>query len=171
MSFPFAQQPAGASTNPIENIVTSLNSNPYFIGSMMLLLNLGGRHLATGLTPEQDKFFQSPWFRRTLLFVVFFVATRNIIASFFMTFIFVIIIGFLFNDESTLFIFKPNLKVEKKKEEKQLPNGLTPEELEIHKRLTDKIQRTTKVEEKEVPVGKNIGADISQTYTSIMSRF
>ena len=61
------------SLNPIENIITSVNSNPYFIGSMMLLLNLGGRHLATGLTPEQDKCFQQPWFRRLLIFVVFFI--------------------------------------------------------------------------------------------------
>ena len=46
MSFPFAQQTL-QSLNPIENIITSVNSNPYFIGFMMLLLNL---------VPEKDFF-------------------------------------------------------------------------------------------------------------------
>jgi hypothetical protein len=172
MSFPFPQQTV-VSENPIEQTITSLNSNPYFIGSMMLLLNLGGRHLATGLTPEQDKFFQSDWFRRTLLFVVFFIATRNIIAAFFMTIVFVILISYLFNDESTLYIFNPNIAKKKKKEpEKPIPNaaGLTPEENEIHKRLTEKIQRTTKNEEKEIPVANDLSS-VTQTYSTIMARF
>ena len=177
MSFPFPQQ-AVVSENPIELTITSLNSNPYFIGSMMLLLNLGGRHLATGLTPEQDKFFQNDWFRRSLLFVVFFVATRNIISSFFMTVVFVLLIGYLFNDESELYIFNPNIAKKKKKEpEKQIPNaaGLTPEENEIHKRLTEKIQRTSAKENDDEKKGKTpAGEDlsqISQTYSTIMARF
>ena len=78
MSFPFPQA-QNVSTNPIENIITSVNSNSYFIGSMMLLLNLGGRHLATGLTPEQDKFFQQPWVRRLLIFIVFFTPKLNFV--------------------------------------------------------------------------------------------
>ena len=172
MSFPFPQQ-AVVSENTIELTITSLNSNPYFIGSMMLLLNLGGRHLATGLTPEQDKFFQNAWFRRTLLFVVFFVATRNIISSFFMTVIFVLLIGFLFNDQSTLYIFKPSMKEKEKKEDNKpatVYTGLTPEEEEIHKRLTDKIQRSSAKEKEEVPVADDLSA-VTQTYSTIMSRF
>lgn len=57
MSFPVPTQQIPV-LNPIENSINSFNSNPYFIGFMMLLLNLGGRHFATSLTPEQDKFFQ-----------------------------------------------------------------------------------------------------------------
>lgn len=182
MSFPFPQQ-AAASENPIENLITSLNSNPYFIGSMMLLLNLGGRHLATGLTPEQDKFFQNAWFRRSLLFVVFFIGTRNVIAAFFMTLIFVFLISYLFNDESTLYIFKPDLqakeeKIKQKKEKDaaaakaaQVPTTLTTEEQQIYKSLSDKIQRTAPVEKNEAPVIDDVSSEITQTYTTIMARF
>ena len=49
-----------------------INTNTYLIGMSMILLNLGGRHLAPSLTAEQDKFFQYPWIRRALLFVVIF---------------------------------------------------------------------------------------------------
>lgn len=175
MSFPFPQA-QNVSTNPIENIITSVNSNSYFIGSMMLLLNLGGRHLATGLTPEQDKFFQQPWVRRLLVFIVFFIGTRNVIASIFMSIIFILIIGYLFNDSSSLYLFKASIEKKEeppKVEQKTAPvyTGLTPEETEIHKRLTDKLERTKKEEEVKIPVGQNIQNQITMAYSNIMSRF
>ena len=180
MSYPMNSQIQTASLNPIENVITSVNSNPYFIGFMMLLLNLGGRHLATGLTPEQDKFFQHPWFRRLLIFVIFFVGTRNIISSFFLTIIFILLLGYLFNDQSQLYLFNPNIpdqkkKEEVKKEEPPKPNGLTPEEQEIHKKLSDKIARSSNMtpeqskstDEEET----NIISQITETYMGVMSRF
>jgi len=176
MSFPFPTQQT-ITENPIEAIIGSLNSNPYFIGSMMLLLNLGGRHLATGLTPEQDKFFQEPWFRRLLIFVVFFIGTRNIISSLFMSIVFILLVGYLFNDTSALYLFKPSIedkKVEEvNKDKKTAPvyTGLTPEESEIHKRLTEKIQRTTKEEEVKAPVAQNLQNQITTTYSNVMGRF
>ena len=98
-----------------------------------------------------------------------------------MTIVFVIVIGYLFNDQSTLYIFKPDLKIdeqakanenEKEKEkEMTLVNGLTPEEQQIHKSLTEKIQRTSVQQVAEVPVAKDLSSDIAQTYTTIMSRF
>lgn len=175
MSFPFPTQQT-QTDNPIESTITSFNSNPYFIGSMMLLLNLGGRHLATGLTPDQDKFFQNDWFRKILIFVVFFIGTRNIISSLFMSIIFILVVYYLLNDKSSLYLFKPSLpkKEEVKKEEvKTAPiyTGLTPEESEIHRRLTDKIERTRKEEEEKIPIGQNIQTQITNTYSSVMSKF
>ena len=178
MSFPFAQQQM-QTLNPIENVISSVNSNPYFIGCMMLLLNLGGRHLATGLTPEQDKFFQQPWFRRLLIFVIFFVGTRNVISSLFLTIVFIILLGYLFNDQSTLYLFNPNIPEEKKKEEKKeepKSNGLTPEEQDIHRKLSEKIARSTNMTPQEAQVTDeeeevNISAQIAESYSSIMSRF
>jgi hypothetical protein len=177
MSFPFPTQQS-VTNNPIEDIITSVNSNPYFIGSMMLLLNLGGRHLATGLTPEQDKFFQEPWFRRLLIFVVFFIGTRNIISSIFMSVVFILIVGYLFNDTSALYLFKPSIE-DKKKEDisaskpKTAPvyTGLTPEETDIHKRLTEKLERTRKEEEVKVPIGQNLQTQITMAYSNVMGRF
>jgi len=177
MSFPFPTQQT-VTENPIESIIGSLNSNPYFIGSMMLILNLGGRHLATGLTPEQDKFFQEPWFRRLLIFVVFFIGTRNIISSAFMAIVFILLVGYLFNDTSALYLFKPSIedkKVEEvKKDDKKtgpIYTGLTPEETDIHKRLTEKLERTRKEEEVKVPIGQNLQNQITVAYSNVMGRF
>jgi hypothetical protein len=144
----------------------------------MLLLNLGGRHLATGLTPEQDKFFQNDWFRKVLIFVVFFIGTRNIISSLFMAIIFILVVYYLLNDKSSLYLFKPSVpKVEVVKVEPvktataAIYTGLTAEESDIHKRLTEKIERTRKEEEVKVPIGQNIQTQITNTYYNAMARF
>jgi len=163
------------STNPIENTINSLNSNPYFIGSMMILLNLGGRHLVSGLTPEQDKFFQQPWFRRVLIFVIFFVGTRNVLTSLFMAILINLVIGFLFNEQSDIYLLKPNIK-EKKTEVKDASGGtvytgLTPEETEIHKRLTEKLNKVSKPDEKiKESQPEDITSQIIETYSGFMNR-
>lgn len=129
--------------NPIEALLAGFNTNPYFIGLMMLLLNLGGRFLAMEVTKEQEKFFQNPWIRRILIFVVIFVATRNVFVAFWMALIIVIIIGFIFNENSSLYILKKPAPATPPPSEKfqNQESPLTPEEADIHKKLSDKIAR------------------------------
>ncbi len=131
--------------NPIEALLAGFNTNPYFIGLMMLLLNLGGRFLAMEVTKEQEKFFQNPWFRRILIFVVIFVATRNVFVAFWMALIIILILGFLFNENSALYILKatgaPTAPVAPPESFQNQPPALTPEEAEIHKKLSDKLAR------------------------------
>lgn len=175
MSFTNIVSQKNSSNNPIENVIDSLNTNPYLIGSMMLLLNLGGRHLSGGLTPEQDKFFQHPLFRSLLFFVVFFVATRNILTSLWMSLLIVLCINFLFNEHSSLYLF--NLTVPKKKitpvENRDASgNGLTPEELDIHRKLSEKIERFKQASVKPPPVDENkVLSEITVAYTEVMSKF
>jgi hypothetical protein len=143
MSFPPPAAPVTsmAALNPIEAMVMSLNTNTYLIGLSMILLNLGGRHLAPSLTPEQDKFFQNPWIRRGMLFVVIFVATRNVFTALWLTIGLILVIGYLFNEHSSLYLFGEPVP--------QPPTytppptiGLTTEEQEIYKRLHDKMNRS-----------------------------
>jgi hypothetical protein len=174
MSFPPPTN-STVSLNPIENMVNSLNSNPYFIGSMMMLLNLGGRHLVTGLTPDQDKFFQHPWFRRVLIFVIFFVGTRNVLTSLFMSILINLIISYILNDQSDMYLLKPNIKSSKPevKDVSGAPiyTGLTPEETEIHKRLTEKLNKLSKPDKKKESEKEDISSQIIETYSGIMNKF
>jgi hypothetical protein len=139
MAFP--PPPAAAiniAMNPVEGFFASLNTNTYFIGMMMLILNLGGRHLATSLTAEQDKFLQNKWFRRILLFVVIFVATRNVFTAFWLSLAIIILLGYLTNESSKFYIFgkpKPIPSVA------PAPEGLNAEENEIFKKLDEKLKR------------------------------
>ena len=40
--------------NPIDSLMAIFNTNPYFIGLMMLILNLGGRFLMLEVSKDQD---------------------------------------------------------------------------------------------------------------------
>jgi hypothetical protein len=127
--------------NPIETLVNSFNTNPYFIGLAMTLLNLGGRHLAGGLTPDQDKIFQHPWIRRALLFVVVFVATRNLFTALWLSIALILVIGFLTNETSDLYLFGEPKVAPATPAAAPAPQGLTGEEQEILRRLQEKAAK------------------------------
>lgn len=91
---------------PFDSLILYLNSNPYFIGLMMLMLNLGGRFLAMEVSKEQEKFFQHPWVRRFLIFTIFFVGTRNVFVALVMSAVVILLMGYLLNENSSLCIFK-----------------------------------------------------------------
>lgn len=137
--------------NPLEALINGLNTNTYIIGMSMILLNLGGRHLALGLTPEQDKFFQNTWMRRIMLMVVIFVATRNIFTAFWLSMALILTIGYLFNEHSDLYLFGDPVPLPPAPTQQvQGPApGLTPEEQEIFKRLQDKSNKLKAAEEQK----------------------
>lgn len=149
MSLPAALSAQGltamAPINPIEGFLQIFNSNPYFIGIMMLILNLGGRFISLEVTKKQEQFLQLPWVRRGLIFTVLFVATRNIWVAFWATLTVIIFLGYLFNENSALCIFGQGGKAGSKCGDGQdaLKPGdeMTPEEKEILQRLSAKAQR------------------------------
>ena len=77
-----------------------LNSSTYFIGFMMILLNIGSKYFMQEIGTSIDYIFSNKLLRRLLVFTVFFVATRDVKNSLIMTFIFVIVVMELFNEKS-----------------------------------------------------------------------
>jgi hypothetical protein len=145
MSLPPAPLPALAAMstiaiNPLEHAFMAVNTNPYFIGLMMLLLNLGGRFLGMEISKEQERVFQNPWVRRGLVFTVLFVATRNVFVAGIMTIFVLILLSFLLNENSELCLWKDSCGSQPT-DDVQLSPGLTPEETEIWRRLNEKQMR------------------------------
>lgn len=131
--------------NPIEGILQMFNHNPYFIGMMMLLLNLGGRFISLEITKQQEQFLQLPWVRRVLIFTVLFVATRNLWVAFWSTLVVVLLLGYLFNENSALCLFgkggKSGATCSSGSGGTNKEGEMTPEEREILQRLSAKAQR------------------------------
>ncbi len=100
-----AVAPGAVQLGPLEAILAAFSGNPYFTGLMMLTLNLGGRFLAMEVTKEQEKFLSHPYVRRFLIFVVLFIATRNLLVAFWMSLIVILLLGYIFNENSSLCIF------------------------------------------------------------------
>jgi len=73
-----------------------LTSNKYFLGVIMIIINIGSRFIIEELTPEQKKWINRTHIRRVFIFCIFFMATRDLIASITLTLIFILFISELF---------------------------------------------------------------------------
>lgn len=151
---------AAAAISPVDAILQLFNNNPYFIGLMMLVLNLGGRFISLEITKKQEQFLQLPWVRRLLIFTVLFVATRNLWVAFWMTLIVVLFLGYLFNENSSMCLFGDGgfagASCAVKTADAPKPGEeMTPEEREILHRLSAKAQRYQAAVETKTK-GKNL---------------
>ena len=122
MSPPSSSSSIGQLVHPSDAVLTAINSNPYFIGMMMLLLNLGGRFISMEMTKSQEQFFQNIWVRRFLIFTVLFMGTRNIAVAFWMTIVIVLFLGYLLNENSSLCIYTGSSTCSKPELEQQIQN-------------------------------------------------
>jgi hypothetical protein len=77
--------------DPITQTIGYLSSNPWLAGICYVILNLGGKHIAMNLTPEQEKMLGSLWIRPIIIFCLCFVATRNVVTAFWLTVIFMLV--------------------------------------------------------------------------------
>jgi len=84
--------------------IAYLNNNKYFVGLMMVLLNLGSKYIFLELGKTHDNFFNNKMVRRALIFTVFFVATRDIIASVLLSAFFIIFFLELTHEKSSICI-------------------------------------------------------------------
>jgi hypothetical protein len=156
--------------NPLEASIAAFNTNPYFIGITMLLLNLGGRFLAMEITKEQEKFFQQTWVRGLLLFVVVFVATRNIVVAFWLSIIVMIILRLLLNENSDFYLLGREGEKPEKFQDSAPTNALTPEEADIYRKLTDKLAKASPVTAPVIGGKKETSYNILQNYMMNMGR-
>tara|TARA_Y200000002_G_C22638473_1_gene645805 strand:+ start:697 stop:1083 length:387 start_codon:yes stop_codon:yes gene_type:complete len=88
--------------------INSLNQSKVFAGILMILMNLGSKYIALELSETQEEFLSNIVIRRIVVFVVAFIATRDIIISLILTAVFILLVSGLFNDNSNLCIIKKN---------------------------------------------------------------
>ena len=74
--------------------------NKYLIGIIMVIINLGARFIVNELNEEQRNMINSKYLRRILIFLVIFMATRDIVISLILTVIVVLVLFEFFNNES-----------------------------------------------------------------------
>tara|TARA_B100001059_G_C17832403_1_gene585576 strand:+ start:3293 stop:3781 length:489 start_codon:yes stop_codon:yes gene_type:complete len=80
--------------------IQSLNQNKFFIGILMLILNVFSKYVELKLTKTQEAYFKNNFIRQIFIFAVLWSGTRDIYVSILMTAAFVILTDHLFNDES-----------------------------------------------------------------------
>ena len=104
------------------NNMTDLNENKYFIGLMMILVNIGSRFIIGELSDTQKKLINDKNLRRLFIFGIFFMATRDIVSSLILTIMFVLLVSELFNEESEISLLPKKDKVEDNKKDTKADN-------------------------------------------------
>jgi len=79
-------------------MIDHLVESPFFLGIMLLLLNVGSRFVVHEFSSSDEEYSQNVLLRRLTIFAVCFVGTRNLIVSLLLTAGFVVLAsGFLRN--------------------------------------------------------------------------
>ena len=104
--------------NSLNNLTGGLNENKYFIGVMMIAVNIGSRFIITELSDSQKKMINNQNLRRLFIFGVFFMATRDIVSSLILTLMFELLISGLFNEDSDLSLIPKEEEIKEKVDEK-----------------------------------------------------
>jgi hypothetical protein len=63
----------------VKPYLEALNNNKFFIGVMMILLNIGSRHLVDEFSGSEEEYKRNIVLRRIAVFAVCFIATRDIV--------------------------------------------------------------------------------------------
>jgi len=157
---PSATPPSG----PFEASMSQIASSPYTLAAAIFLLNIGGRFLPMEISKGQEQFLNQAWFRRTIIFVIFFVATRNLVTAAWLSLIMILCIGYLFNENSSLFIFgKSNAGISVAQSV-----ALTPEEQAILKSLSDKSERIKSAAATPLGLAKDKASSTHDKYQKVI---
>jgi hypothetical protein len=76
--------------------INKIANSPFFIGVMMLLLNVGSRFITHELSDDDEEYSKNIFLRRITIFAACFVGTRDVVTSVLLTAAFVVIAGGLF---------------------------------------------------------------------------
>ena len=88
----------------------SINTNPLFIGLMVIMLNIGSKYITIKLSKSQEEYIKDSLGRQFLIFAIMWSGTRDIIYAILLTGVFVAMADHLFNEESQYCVVPNYLK-------------------------------------------------------------
>ena len=80
--------------------MSSLNTNLFFIGIMMLVLNVGSRYIVHELSDTDEEYKKNILLRRVAIFAACFIGTRDLVVALILTAAFVVLSTGLFYTKS-----------------------------------------------------------------------
>lgn len=90
--------------------ILSLNSNKFFAGLIMLILNLGSKFITVKFSASQEAYLRNSVGRQLLIFAIAWIGTKDIYYSLAITAIFVVLADYLFNEDSDWCVLSDNFK-------------------------------------------------------------
>jgi uncharacterized membrane protein (DUF485 family) len=93
----------------INKMITNLSTSKLLLGLLMIFMNIGSRYIELRLTNGQEMILKNIA-REALIFTISFIATRDLLMSFIITGIFIILANFVFNEKSNYTILPEKYK-------------------------------------------------------------
>ena len=87
---------------PVYSAIQKLNRSKYFLGFLIIFLNLSSKFIKIHLNKYHEKIMRDTIGRELMIFAICFVGTRDILAAFVMSSIFIVFNDYLFNEKSSL---------------------------------------------------------------------
>ena len=134
----------------IHESISSLNSNMFFAGIMMLTLNIGSRYVQLNLSPSAESYLKYAITKEFLVFTIAWMGTRNIYVALTLTAAFVILADYGLNDKSNFCILPEKFK--KLQDSIDTNNDKIISELEI-KNAMETLEKAKKQQDNRVQLG------------------
>lgn len=74
------------------------SENKYLLGLIMIIINIGSRFIIEDLTDYQKKLINNHITRKIIIFLIFYITTRDILASITFTVIYILFMSDLLNE-------------------------------------------------------------------------
>lgn len=84
----------------LDKNIRSLNSNKFFAGLVMIVLNIGSRFISVKFSKSTEEYIKYAITKQVLVFAMSWMASRDIYISLSLTAIFTVLSELLFNEES-----------------------------------------------------------------------
>jgi quinol-cytochrome oxidoreductase complex cytochrome b subunit len=83
----------------LQHSLQNMNENKVFVGTIMMILTIGGRFIIDEFNDSQKKAINNKTLRRLFMFCVFFASTRDILTAITLTVIFSLVVMSIIDSE------------------------------------------------------------------------
>ena len=125
----------------LDILLQAINSSRLFNGISTLGMHIGGRFISAEIPKNVDTVFNKPFFRRIFIFLIMFIAFRDVKWAILITLIFILAFNYVLNSKSRMYIGKFFGYVAEPDINKQ-PEVITVEDLEKAKKIIKTYNET-----------------------------
>lgn len=118
----------------LDILLQAINSSRLFNGISTLGMHIGGRFISAEIPKNVDNVFNKPFFRRIFIFLIMFIAFRDIKWAILITLIFILAFNYILNSKSRMYFGQFFGYVPEEETIKQ-PEVITVEDLEKAKKI------------------------------------
>jgi hypothetical protein len=119
----------------LDILLQSINSSRLFNGISTLGMHIGGRFISAEIPKNVDTVFNKPIFRRIFIFLIMFIAFRDVKWAILITLIFILAFNYILNSKSRMYFGKFFGYVPEEESTSKQPEVITVEDLEKAKKI------------------------------------